>query len=335
MTTEPEIVKLDTYPWKLSQAEFNFFTPNQDGVVNGFKFEVNNNCGECDYWVIRGGIDQWCKKVKCPAENIIFIEDEVYTERNYNINFLKQFAAVIGPLPLNHRRYIQCHEMLPWFFRGKAYSFLKDDCFSPLRERDICLMTSDATWIEGHRKRFAFSNKLIGHFKERLDVYGRGFNSFDCKFEVLKKYKYCICIENNSYPDYFTEKINECFLSGSMPIYYGCPNIFDYYKQDSIISIDIDDFEGTVQKIENALTEKIFEKNQSSLNEMKHRFLDKYNFPVKLTEILKNNFAGRSIRKQRIIFTEKMFFNYKEGLKHLSVGIRILLARLLTATLKN
>ena len=42
-------------------------------------------------------------------------------------------------------------------------------------------------------------------------------------------------MENTETPFYYSEKILDCFLSGTIPIYYGCPNIEKFFNTDGII----------------------------------------------------------------------------------------------------
>lgn len=67
---------------------------------------------------------------------------------------------------------------------------------------------------------------------------------------VLGKDKYplfdsmfSVCVENVKKDFYFSEKLIDCFLCKSIPVYYGCDNIVDYFNKDGIIIInDLDDF---------------------------------------------------------------------------------------------
>ena len=45
-------------------------------------------------------------------------------------------------------------------------------------------------------------------------------------------------MENGVYSTYYTEKIMDCFATGTIPIYYGTPDIIDYYNKDGIIFLD-------------------------------------------------------------------------------------------------
>ena len=48
---------------------------------------------------------------------------------------------------------------------------------------------------------------------------------------------FSVAIENAKYDDYFTEKILDCFASGTIPIYYGTDNISNYFNSNGIIKL--------------------------------------------------------------------------------------------------
>ena len=54
----------------------------------------------------------------------------------------------------------------------------------------------------------------------------------------LKDYMYSIVVENGKHDLYFTEKLIDCFRTGTIPIYWGCPSIGDYFDIDGIIMFD-------------------------------------------------------------------------------------------------
>ncbi len=83
----------------------------------------------------------------------------------------------------------------------------------------------------------------------RMDLYGIGWEtstlesacrSFkgrcECKHDVLQQYKYSIAYENTKgLPGLITEKIFDCFAAGTVPIYYGPPNVHDYIPKGCFI----------------------------------------------------------------------------------------------------
>jgi hypothetical protein len=66
-----------------------------------------------------------------------------------------------------------------------------------------------------------YTNQLVlGASKEPL---------FDSMFHI--------CIENTSIVNFFTEKIIDCFQTRTVPIYYGCSNIGDYFNINGIFDV--------------------------------------------------------------------------------------------------
>ena len=75
-----------------------------------------------------------------------------------------------------------------------------------------------------------------------LSVLGRGYQPFELKQEGLLPYHYSVVIENVQEPDYFTEKLLDCMLCGTMPIYWGAPNIGEYFDPSGMhICLTYDD----------------------------------------------------------------------------------------------
>lgn len=71
------------------------------------------------------------------------------------------------------------------------------------------------------------------------------------KEEVFANSMFNIAIENFSHRGYFTEKLIDCFLFKSIPIYWGCSNIHEYFNADGIIRFEnIDDLISICNNIE-------------------------------------------------------------------------------------
>jgi hypothetical protein len=98
----------------------------------------------------------------------------------------------------------------------------------------ISMITSDKQATEQHQFRYNFAVKN----KNMLDLYGRGFNEIEKKETGLNDYMFSVAIENNTYDTYFTEKILDCFLTGTIPIFKGTKKIVNYFDSNGIIFLD-------------------------------------------------------------------------------------------------
>jgi hypothetical protein len=107
-----------------------------------------------------------------------------------------------------------------------------------------------------------FRQEMIQKFSGKCDHFGRGYNEIKNKEDGLKDYCFSIVIENATYPNMFTEKITDCFVTGTIPIYYGINNIGDFFYKNGIIVLT-DDF-----KIE----ELSFDLYYSKMDSIKNNF---------------------------------------------------------------
>lgn len=101
-------------------------------------------------------------------------------------------------------------------------------------------------------KRQEFLN-LLNKYK-KVDSGGRYLNNVngpvDDKFEFQKGYKFSIAFENSYTPGYTTEKIVEAFAAGTIPIYWGNPEIGKEFNVKSFINChDYNDFNDVIDRI--------------------------------------------------------------------------------------
>lgn len=102
------------------------------------------------------------------------------------------------------------------------------------KSKKVSVITSNKTFTDGHRFRVSCV-ELLKQNNTEVDVFGMGYNPISGKFIGLKDYEYSIAIENGVYENYFTEKILDCFLTGTIPIYKGCTNIGDFFNLNGIV----------------------------------------------------------------------------------------------------
>ena len=109
----------------------------------------------------------------------------------------------------------------------------------PSNRHGIAMFVSDckATFSQW---RYKYLTELMKYIK--IDSYGKCFHNtamnstrhdtkkYDIKVDLLKKkrYKFLIAFENTHQSEYITEKIWHAYMSQTIPIYYGAPEI---YKQ--------------------------------------------------------------------------------------------------------
>lgn len=90
---------------------------------------------------------------------------------------------------------------------------------------------------EGHKLRHEAVEwiRAEGH---DVDIMGMGYRPFGAKSEGLAPYRFSVVIENVRERNYFSEKLVDAILCRCVPIYWGCPNIGDFFDPAAIIQCE-------------------------------------------------------------------------------------------------
>jgi hypothetical protein len=108
----------------------------------------------------------------------------------------------------------------------------------PEKSRDVSVIASTLRILPGHKARADAVDNLLIDRPDLIDhTFGKGRKYVESKEDALLDYRYSLAIENDSTPSYFTEKIMDCFAMGVVPIYFGAPDIEQYFPPNSLIKL--------------------------------------------------------------------------------------------------
>ena len=297
-------LSIPTPGWPLSDQKNPYLrqTPHNSGVWGNYRFFVNMPIEQCDYWVVFGDLEDKTESCCCPKNNTIFITGEPPSLTHYDQDFLDQFSHVISShTDIKHENlynYIQGH---PWFVNKSYDELISHDTI--LKTKEISIITSNKVFSEGHKKRYEFALTLKDHFGDKLDLFGSGIVPFQDKWDVLAPYKYSIGIENCKCDDWITEKLFDCYLTHTFPLYFGCSNISKYYHEQSFAEIDIYDIEGSIKNIEHILNQPDhYREHLPYVLQSKERTLNKFNlFPNIINYIEGKNISPLQAKEHIVI----------------------------------
>jgi hypothetical protein len=272
-------------------------SPGSRGEWDGYTFEINNDVAECDYWVVIESV-QDRQTTRVPEGNLIFVLSEPAYNHVYSAEYLSQFDRIFTwREDIRGENVARTDCVTNWWVK-RTYDQLKSDVVE--KTATLSVIASDRATFPGHRKRFAFINRMIGHFKDRLAVYGDlGGEKIRDKYDAIAPYEYSIAIEADQHAGYWTEKIADCYLCETMPIYFGCPNIADFVPAESFVAINIDDYKASIRAIEEAIDGNLYRQRRQKIIEVKHRILDELQVFPHIVRILRSN-GNRSGEKRRV-----------------------------------
>lgn len=185
---------------------------------------------------------------------------------------LTQYAKVYSPVVAAGNS-IPSHGFLGWYL-GQDYPSLSA-LQPPVKTALVSCIASNLTALKGHRLRYDFIQALKKEMPQ-IGYFGKGSNYIREKTDGLLPYRYSIALENTSIPYYFTEKINDCFLAYTVPLYYGCTNIKKYFPEGAYIPIDITDTRKAIHTIRKVIENDDWDKRVGPLQEARALVLNKY-----------------------------------------------------------
>ena len=251
----------------------------------------------------------WIRDIHSTDYDVAIFTDRmgyVVEPDNSKINYL----WLIEPPMINGENYSKVNEISHKFKKVFSHNYsIKDriknfeyipHCGTWLRNGDIGLhdktktvsfIYSDKQWNPGHRLRHNFAN-VLREKNISVDHFGSGSNKpIEFKIDALKDYRFSLVMENSVQDDYFTEKIIDCFLTGTIPIYWGTKNITKYFDENGIIMLphlnewDFN-FELAIELI-NSLDENYYNQRLTSITKnfnTAQKYMHPESFILKFTE---------------------------------------------------
>jgi len=79
-------------------------------------------------------------------------------------------------------------------------------------------------------------HRIIRRLGGQIDaILGGGYLHLQEKADGLRPFRYSIVVENCRRDFYFSEKLIDCLVTGTVPIYWGCPSIAVFLDAGGII----------------------------------------------------------------------------------------------------
>ena len=165
----------------------------------------------------------------------------------------------------------------------------------PAKHKPLSCIASAKVSVAGHRLRLEFVTALAARHADAVDIFGHGLQTCiatpaykgpldrdtgfplgrRCKYDGLRDYRYSLCIENGRERNYYTEKIVDAWLAWTVPIYWGCPNLSQFYPRESFIELDITAPDAAAEAIRRS-REPVSRPTMEAIAEARHLALNRY-----------------------------------------------------------
>lgn len=223
---------------------------------------------------------KWCTENRKVSENIFFTDYMLEKSNRLKTNQNK-IAWLLEPRAIIQSTYTYIEKNFNEFYKVLTYdrdllSVIDNGVFCPYgtywvedkqsykKEKMVSLIASFKNFTAGHKLR----HQIADRFKSELDLYGKGsgYKYVQSKNEALDSYYFSVTIENSVQNSYWTEKLLDCFITKTIPIYWGTKDVVNFFDQDGIIFFDSID---QLSDILNRLTPDIY---QSRLRAIEYNY---------------------------------------------------------------
>jgi hypothetical protein len=112
--------------------------------------------------------------------------------------------------------------------------------FLPRKQKAVMIATLHPQ--ERYQNRLRVAERWV----DLVDVYGGGWpkslpsyrGMAASKIDIMRRYRYCLVFENQRQPGYVTEKLLDCFVAGSVPLYWGAPGELENGAEAALVRIE-------------------------------------------------------------------------------------------------
>lgn len=298
----------------LSIAQFGGTELN---VIDGCRFYVNSTVSDADFWFVIEDANSYDREAAVPGGRVYFASAEVawppgyYAENESRMTYLRQFSRIFTCHDIFLDSVTYTTPFLPWMVNANhgpsifATHARDAEALGQIVEMDkpktLSVFCSLQDMNPTHRLRLRFVEQLKKHFGDKLDWYGNGVRPLPEKWEGIAPYRYHLVLENQSAPNVITEKLYDSFLCLAYPIYWGAPNVDDFFDPRSYSAVDIKDLQGSIARIEALIGSNTAEDRRKFLLGSRSMVLNKYNLFRRMARIAHEDRRVHEVLRREVV----------------------------------
>ena len=179
--------------------------------------------------------------ISVPPERVLGLAFEPIPFLRLSYDFIRFADKHVGLYYIGHKHpnltssLFKEHHGFMWHTAHPLKQMIKNS------KNPISIIVSNKTQAPGHSYRHKLASFILMN-NLPVDIWGNGTAQYEKQFpnranikgpfkdkEPYEYYALSICIENYQHPHYFSEKISNCLICDTTPIYWGCVEIDTYF----------------------------------------------------------------------------------------------------------
>ena len=143
----------------------------------------------------------------------------------------------------NHDNVVNLPLFLPYIYCSKNVDKLTSNArytITRVPPRNICAVISNGGGAQRNHILSRIDQRIpidfAGRYRTNVDIITEPYHT-DAFSRKIGEYKFVVAMENSVGETYITEKITHGFYADTIPIYFGSPNVGDYFNLARIINV--------------------------------------------------------------------------------------------------
>lgn len=223
------------------------------------------------------------------AKYKILLQLEPPEVRNTTINIIRDSKNFDLILAWNEDIINNCPNAKKFLF-GSCW--IDHNNFKPNKKNEISFLMSNKSFAPGHRFRHSVWDFLKGYNNNIFTIKKiKTPPRIESKNIIFENAKFSIIIENVKRVNWITEKLIDCFATKTVPIYYGCPNVNEWFDMDGIIKFN------TVEELNNILNNLLpedYDKKMNSIERNLKKSIPYYDYFQRVSNEIKILIDGKN-----------------------------------------
>lgn len=263
---------------------YNYTGWHKNGTINPLMINIAHYCDEPIIFTRSGN---WVFQIRRFLKNLLQCKWNYQDTSQQDFkDYLVRISSGFDLCLINSKLPIKNLKIIPGFL----HSYVNTEELDKTKQFGVSyLLSLGGASLEAYRQKSGFNYKLrkdIWDHEKDLKIPSQFYLSFRDKDKYPKNLQnrvlptdskkwifnsqFSIAIENTQQEDYFTEKLLGCFISLTVPIYIGCPNILDYFDAKGMIIVK--SLEELITVV-NSLSDETYQKMLPHLKKNKERSL--------------------------------------------------------------
>jgi len=167
-----------------------------------------------------------------------------------------------------------------------------DEANVAAKKFEVSYLTSAKMMCAGHKFRHVIYRTLPEYVGGLKIVRHMSPPVLECKRPMLYPFQYSIIMENARHTNWITEKLIDCLVSRTIPIYWGCPNVGEFFDANGILTFE--DYGSLVSLLKN-LTPELYQTKAAAIEHNLHEAMKYTNVHTRVNEEIRKLLQSKPI----------------------------------------